>query len=123
MLHWHKRVKKRPLRWGRKRYMQHKEVARALVHARLLYFNQWYNFKLNKVFIKNHHSRWGSCSSKGNLNFNYKIVFLPSEIVDYLVVHELCHLGELNHSPKFWALIEHTIPNYKALRKELRRVH
>ncbi len=124
MLHWRTRIKKRPLRRGRKRYMQHKEVARALVHAKLVYFNnQFYNFKLNKVFIKNHRLRWGSCSSKGNLNFNYKIVFLPSEIADYLVVHELCHLSEFNHSPKFWALVAEGIPHYKKVRSELRKVH
>jgi hypothetical protein len=123
MLHRRKRIRKSPLRRGRKRYIQYKEVARALVHAKLAYYNQFYNFKLNKVFIKNHRSRWGSCSSKGNLNFNYNIVFLPPETADYLVVHELCHLSAFNHSPKFWALIEHTVPNYKVLRKELRRVH
>ncbi|TSC69693.1 MAG: hypothetical protein G01um101456_45 [Parcubacteria group bacterium Gr01-1014_56] len=108
---------------GRAKYLAYKEAARALVHAKLAQFNAHYNFTLKKIFIKNHKSRWGSCSSRGNLNFNYKIVGLPPELQDYLVVHELCHLGAFNHSPEFWALVQQTTPSYKALRKRLKEVH
>ncbi|HVY72714.1 MAG TPA: M48 family metallopeptidase [Candidatus Paceibacterota bacterium] len=110
------------LRRNRKNYLKHKELARVLVHARILYFNQFYNVPLRKIFIKNHKSRWGSCSEKGNLNFNYKLAFLPPHLVDYIVVHELCHLHHFNHSPSFWALVAQTLPNHKALRLELRRL-
>ncbi len=70
--------------------------------------------------IKNHKTRWGSCSELGNLNFNYKLIFLPDAIVDYIVVHEICHLIEFNHSQDFWRLVARTIPNFRELRHELR---
>ncbi|PIR82522.1 hypothetical protein COU20_01840 [Candidatus Kaiserbacteria bacterium CG10_big_fil_rev_8_21_14_0_10_59_10] len=101
-------------------YRVYKEAARALVHERLVHFNSIYRFTYRRVFIKNGRSRWGSCSEKGNLNFNYKVLFLPEKLSDYIIVHELCHLGEFNHSPRFWALVERTLPHHAALRKELR---
>ncbi|MEK9157265.1 MAG: M48 family metallopeptidase, partial [Patescibacteria group bacterium] len=87
---------------------------------RLQHFNQQYGFTIGKVAIKNQTTRWGSCSKKGNLNFNYKVAILPPELQDYLVVHELCHLGEFNHSKAFWQLVAKTIPNHVELRKRLR---
>ncbi len=109
-------------RGTRAHYLANKEAARAQVHARLAYFNQFYGYPLRKVFIKNLRSRWGSASSRGNLNFNYKIISLPPEVADYVIVHELCHLGQFDHSPKFWALVAQTIPDYKQLRKVLRQI-
>ena len=100
-----------------------REQARRFVENRIKYFNGFYNFKINRISIKNQSSRWGSCSEKGNLNFNYKIIYLRPALADYLVVHELCHLGQLNHSKKFWALVQQTIPDYVKLNKELRRTH
>lgn len=102
---------------------QKKECSRILVENRLHYFNKFYNFKINRVAIKNQSTRWGSCSSKGNLNFNYKIIYLKPELADYLIVHELCHLGQLNHSKKFWLLVSKTIPNYVIINKELRKTN
>ena len=110
-------------RGRRSHYLKYREAARALAHARLKHFNNSYGFTLRKVFIKNHKSRWGSCSSRGNLNFNYKIAFLPPHIADYIFVHELCHLKHFNHSTQFWALVVQTTPNYKVLRKQLRAIH
>lgn len=94
--------------------------AEKIITERLRYFNQHYNFSYNKITIRNQKSRWGSCSSKGNLQFNYKIALLEPELQDYIVVHELCHLGEFNHSDRFWALVEQTIPQHKECRKKLR---
>lgn len=91
------------------------------MHARLAYFNQFYNFSYNKVFIKNQKTRWGSCSSKGNLNFSYRIIFLSPEAQDYLIVHELCHLKEFNHSQKFWDLVAKQVPNWQEIHQKLRR--
>lgn len=108
------------LRRNRLQYKKYKEEARVLIHARLSYFNAYYGFTLRKVFIKSLKSRWGSCSERGNLNFNYLLVFLPSRVQDYLIVHELCHLKEFNHSPAFWALVAQTLPDYRALRTQLR---
>lgn len=90
-----------------------------LAHKRLGHFNQIYGLRYKRVSIKKQTSRWGSCSKKGNLNFNYRIVFLPPELQDYLIVHELCHLKEMNHSHKFWAEVGKSIPEYKKLRKKL----
>jgi predicted metal-dependent hydrolase len=107
---------------SRVNYLKYKEQARALVHERINHFNDFYNFKFNQVSIKNTKSRWGSCSKKGNLNFNYKIVLLPPKLADYLVVHEMCHLEQFDHSEKFWKLVSIAIPEYKERRKELKRV-
>ena len=98
-----------------------REQARRFVENRLSYFNKFYNFEINHVSIKNTSTRWGSCSSMGNLNFNYKIIYLRPQLADYLIVHELCHLGELNHSKRFWELVAKTIPDYVNINKELRR--
>jgi len=104
----------------RAEFLQYREQARTLVHERLKHFNAFYNFSYQRVAIKNQSTRWGSCSKQGNLNFNYKLALLPAHLADYVIVHELCHLKEMNHSPKFWALVEQTIPDYKKRRKELR---
>lgn len=99
-----------------------REHARTLVYSRLEYFNQHYGFEYNNVFIRDQKTRWGSCSAKKNLNFNYKIATLPMHLADYLVVHELCHLGEFNHSSAFWNLVVQTIPDYKVARNELKKI-
>ncbi|MBX4195675.1 M48 family metallopeptidase [Candidatus Parcubacteria bacterium] len=104
------------------RYLKHKEMARGLVQARLEHFNTFYNFDYKRIAIKNHKSRWGSCSKKGNLNFNYRIALLPPHLADYIIVHELCHLEEFNHSERFWALVEKTLPDWRKSRAELMRI-
>jgi hypothetical protein len=100
-------------------YESYKEQARVIAHERVLHFSKHYQFAWNRISIRNQKTRWGSCSSKGNLNFSYKLALLPLHLADYIVVHELCHLKELNHSERFWNLVEQVIPNYIALRKEL----
>lgn len=67
----------------------------------------------NKITIRCQHTRWGSCSSKGNLNFNCLLVLLPDEVIDSIVVHELCHIKQMNHSARFYAEIDKVFPNYK----------
>lgn len=127
---WRKRT------YTRKDYLVHKEEARAMVDERLKYFADLYRLRLDatlpswdRVSIRNQSSRWGSCSRlnsgrKGeprrNLNFNYKILFLPQSLRDYVIVHELCHLREMNHSKKFWELVALAVPDYKELRREMR---
>ena len=110
------------MRRNRRQSLALREEARALVHARLAYFAPRCGVVVRKVFIKNHKSRWGSCSTKGNLNFNYKIVLLPPEVADYIIVHELCHLREFNHSVRFWALVAEVVPNHLAVRRHLRQL-
>lgn len=105
---------------NRREYKKYKESARKLINQKLKQFNQFYNFDYNRVAIRFQKTRWGSCSKKGNLNFNYRVVFLPEPLLDYLVVHELCHLEEMNHGKKFWDLISQTIPDCKIKSKQLR---
>lgn len=110
----------RRLRKPNKRFLDNKERARKLILERLDYFNKFYGFNWHRVAVKNTKRRWGSCSKKGNLNFCYKLVFLPSQLADYVIVHELCHLEQFNHSRAFWELVAKTIPNHKSLQNELK---
>lgn len=103
-------------------YKRHKEEARGLAEDRLEYFNQIYGFRYGRISIRNQGTRWGSCSRHKSLNFNYKVALLPPKVADYIFVHELCHVVEMNHSRKFWAQVERTIPDWKELRRELRRI-
>jgi predicted metal-dependent hydrolase len=97
-----------------------KKRALALVEERCAHFAPSYAVRYGQISVRAQKSRWGSCSSNGNLSFNYKIALLPPRIADYIVVHELCHLREMNHSKDFWAYVECAFPDYKTLRKELR---
>jgi predicted metal-dependent hydrolase len=111
---------------SRKLYLANKEAARAIVTERVRHFLSYYGprhgIALGRISIRNQKSRWGSCSKKGNLNFTYKLAFLPPELRDYVIVHEICHVKEFNHGRGFWALVGETMPEWKALRKKLRAV-
>lgn len=102
-------------------YLLYKEKARQLVWQRLVFLNKIYQAEYFRVSIRDQRSRWGSCSKKGNLNFNYRLIHLPPELCDYLIVHELCHLIEFNHSQKFWDQVAKTFPNYRELRMRLKK--
>ena len=102
-------------------YQKHKEQARKLVQEKLLYWNQYYHYTYRRVSIRNQRTRWGSCSRLGTLNFHFRIVFLPEELVDYLIVHELCHLKAFDHSQRFWKLVQETIPVYERRRQILKK--
>lgn len=97
-------------------FEQVKELADQAVEyipKRVKYYAEKENFVYNKITIKNLVSRWGSCSTKGNLNFNCLLMLTPDYVIDYIVVHELCHLREMNHSEKFWAEVEKIMPDYQ----------
>lgn len=106
---------------GRRDYLKHKEAARTFVHGRVAHWNSFYKLPHRRIAIKNTRRTWGSCSAKGNLNFSYKLLFLPRELADYVVVHELCHLLQRNHSKAFWNEVARALRNYKALRAELKK--
>jgi hypothetical protein len=88
----------------------------------MAHYGPYHGITIGKIAIRNQKSRWGSCSKKGNLNFNYKLAFLSPEVRDYIIVHEICHIKEFNHGKDFWALVGEMMPEYKALRKQLRAV-
>lgn len=103
-------------------YHKFKYQALKLAQLKIKEWNKFYNFTFNSINIKNQKTRWGSCSKKKNLNFNYKIIYLNEKRLNYLIVHELCHLAEFNHSTKFWQLISQTIPDYAKIKKELKQI-
>ena len=96
--------------------------ARALerVRERITHYAPLIGKTPGRVTIREQKTRWGSCSSKHNLNFNWLLIFAPPQALDYVVIHELCHLYEFNHSPKFWARVEKYQPDYALWRKWLR---
>lgn len=110
------------LAFDREHYLKHKPEALRLVKNKAHQWSKFYNLKFNRLTIKAQKSRWGSCSTKKNLNFNYKIIFLEESLQDYLVVHEICHLKEMNHSKYFWNLVEKAILNHKEIRKKFRKL-
>lgn len=118
--------KRRPslllLKASRREYLARKNEALALAKNKVEQFGATYNLHPAKISIRNQKTRWGSCSRKGNLNFNYKIVHLPEKYLNYIVVHELCHLKEFNHSKRFWSLVEKTTPDYKSMRQEIKNL-
>ncbi|MCQ2507972.1 MAG: M48 family metallopeptidase [Dorea sp.] len=89
------------------------EKALKLVPERVAYFAPKVGVTYKNITIRNQKTRWGSCSSQGNLNFNCLLMEAPPEVLDYVVVHELCHRKEMNHSPRFWAEVARVLPDYK----------
>lgn len=88
---------------------------------RVSYFAEIMNVTFGRITIRNQKTRWGSCSTKGNLNFNYQLYYLPDELLDYVVVHELSHRRHMDHSKEFWTEVEKYCPNYRKLRKNLKK--
>lgn len=87
---------------------------------RVKYYAEMIHVSYGRITIRNQKTRWGSCSSKGNLNFNCLLMLCPPQVRDYVIVHELCHRLEMNHSAAFWKLVEGVMPDYKLHRKWLK---
>lgn len=96
------------------------ERARAVLAERTAYWAGALGVRPERIFIREQRSRWGSCSSRGNVSYNWRVVMAPPAVVDYLVIHELCHMREPNHSAAFWRLVEAADPDYKEHRRWLR---
>jgi predicted metal-dependent hydrolase len=94
--------------------------AKAFLPTRVKFLAQQYGFKPAKVSCRNQKTRWGSCSPTGNISLNIALVLLPPPLIDYVILHELTHLKEMNHSPAFWQRLSETCPNYKKLRRDLK---
>jgi predicted metal-dependent hydrolase len=113
------------IQWGtgkRREYLAHKKAAYALAVEKVRHVAEKYGVQFGTITIRNQKTRWGSCTRKGNLSFSYRIVFLPEELQNYLVVHEVCHIREFNHSKAFWELVAQEVPKYTELRKRLKGI-
>lgn len=89
------------------------EQALEIIPTRVEYFAKIIGVTYGNITIRNQKTRWGSCSSKGNLNFNCLLMLAPPEVLDYVVAHELCHRKQMNHSKAFWSEVEKVFPDYK----------
>lgn len=99
--------------WFRRQAME-------LVNGFVTKVNERYRFKVGRVFIRDQRSKWGACSSQGNLSFNWRLVMAPLDVLRYVVVHELCHLAEFNHTKNFWELVAREAPDYARHREWLK---
>ncbi len=98
----------------------YKKEARQIFTERVNFYAEKYGFEYKKLKLSSAKRRWGSCSSIGNINLTWRLVMAPPEIIDYVVVHELCHLREQNHSKAFWVQVGAIMPDYKVRRKWLK---
>lgn len=96
------------------------DKALKIIPKRVDYYAKIMDVSYGGITIRNQVSRWGSCSAKGNLNFNCLLMLCPTEVLDYVVVHELCHIKEMNHSKRFWSLVERFCPQYKQHKRWLK---
>jgi len=99
---------------------RYRNAARNLFQSRVAYYHSLTGGNYTSITIRDQKSRWGSCSSRGTLSFNYRLIFAPPKVLDYVVVHELCHLTHMNHSKDFWNMVEQIMPEYKVHKTWLR---
>ena len=99
----------------------YKREAKRVIDKRVKHYASLGGYNYSKVTVKDLQTRWGSCTSKGNLAFNWRIIMAPIEVLDYVVVHELSHLREMNHSKRFWQEVERLMPDYEEKDKWLRK--
>ncbi len=98
----------------------YRKQAKDILECQVARLNKEHGYNINRVCIKNQKSLWGSCSSERNLNFNMKLVMVPLEVIDYIIIHELTHIDHLNHSKRFWAKVAERCPDYKMHEKYLK---
>ncbi len=94
--------------------------AGSTLSARTAHWGKMIGVSPSRITIRDQKTRWGSCSSKGSINYSWRLIMAPSKVIDYLVVHELCHMLQANHSKAYWELVAHYIPDYAAQRQWLK---
>lgn len=99
---------------------RYREAAKDYFTKRVVYYHALTGGVYHTITIRDQKSRWGSCSSRGTLSFNYRLLFAPPKVLDYVVVHELCHLTHMDHSKNFWNMVEHIMPDYRIYKAWLR---
>ena len=92
---------------------RYRNSAREVFTKRVAFYHAITGGNYTSITIRDQKSRWGSCSSRGTLSFNYRLIFAPPKVLDYVVVHELCHLTHMNHSKDFWNMVASVMPDYK----------
>ncbi len=107
--------------WGALQTAEKKHIQESF-RQRAEYYAGMMGVTFGNITIRNQKTRWGSCSGKGNLNFNYKLYFLPAELMDYVIIHELAHRRHMNHSAAFWQVVEQYCPEWRTARARLRGV-
>nr|VFK42120.1 MAG: hypothetical protein BECKSD772F_GA0070984_11142 [Candidatus Kentron sp. SD]VFK47869.1 MAG: hypothetical protein BECKSD772E_GA0070983_11082 [Candidatus Kentron sp. SD]VFK79731.1 MAG: hypothetical protein BECKSD772D_GA0070982_106212 [Candidatus Kentron sp. SD] len=100
----------------------YRKQARDHLPVRLTALSEHVDAHPAKVSIRAQKTRWGSCSGKGHISLNWRLMLLPTQLVDYVLIHELCHLHHFNHSPRFWALVRRWVPDYTERRARLARI-
>ena len=99
---------------------RYRDAAREYIPKRVEYYHTLTGGSYEKITIRDQKTRWGSCSNNGTLSFNYRLMLAPPRVLDYVVVHELCHLTHMNHSREFWDMVASILPEYKEYRKWLK---
>lgn len=97
------------------------DQANKIIKKRIIFYTKKYNFRINKIKISNANTRWGSCGAQNNININWKLIMADKKIIDYVIIHELAHTIEHNHSKNFWGIIENIMPDYKERKDWLRK--
>ena len=101
-------------------YRSYQIAAGQALQERTAFFAEIMGVDYGRITVRDQRTRWGSCSAKGNLNFNWRLILAPGEVLDYVVVHELAHRREMNHSKRFWSLVEMVLPDYERRRRWLK---
>lgn len=99
---------------------RYKNAARSQFENRVAFYHKITGGKYTSITVRDQKTRWGSCSSRGTLSFNYRLIFAPPAVLDYVVVHELCHLTHMNHSRDFWSMVAAVMPDYQLYKNWLR---
>lgn len=103
-------------------YQKYRITAKQILEERIQYWGRITAIDYNRITIRDQKTRWGSCSSLGNINLNYKLILLPHTVADYIIIHELCHRVHMHHKAEFWSLLASFVPDYKTQISWLREI-